>query len=121
MSTMKKESTSDNPEEEDLHSIAATIKSQDDASICSIHSQRSLKMLVSKAKDRLHDGPKGGKDKSKLKSRSPLGTVQEYENYGGETNLRPPVTIIHTEDQGARLAEKNNLNKLPFKNRNPAL
>ncbi len=120
---MKKESTGDNPVEDDLHSIAATIKSQDEASICSIHSQRSLQMLVSKAKDRLlANETRGGNYESKLKSRSPLGTVQENKMYaGGETNIRPPVSIIHTEDQGARLAETKSLNKLPFKNRNPAL
>ena len=40
---------------------------------------------------------------------------------GGEMSMKLPLTIVHKEDDGARLAETKSFNKLPFKNRNPAL
>lgn len=50
-----------------------------------------------------------------------LDVIDEYKLSGGERGLAIPVTITHKEDDGARLAETKSLNKLPFKNRNPAL
>ena len=94
---------------DDIHSIAETVRSCGDASIASIHSRKSMQMLVSQARDRLGSSTKE------------LHTINEEKRDYGEMNMRAPVTITHTEDNGARLAETKSLNKLPFKNRNPAL
>ena len=94
----------------DLRSVADTIRSEGDASVSTIHSRKSIQALVSKAKERLTS-----------KSKSSLGMIKEDDVIGGETRMAPPVKITHTEDDGARLAETKSLNKLPFKNRNPAL
>ena len=62
-----------------------------------IHSQKSLEVLVEKSKNKillLDDG---------------------------EKSLNPPIIIKHSEDNGARLAQKTSLNKLPYKNRNPSV
>ena len=73
-------------------------------------------MLVSKSRDRL--------ETHNLQDR-PLNAISEKERVGradgGETKKMKPKTVIHIEDDGARLAEKKSLNKLPFKNRNPAV
>lgn len=97
--------------DDDISSVAASIRSCAEASISTIHSQKSLKMLVSKSRDKLYD-TKGNID---------LHTINEIDLHQGEVNLKPPIKITHTEDNGARLAETKSLNKLPFKNRNPAL
>lgn len=74
-------------------SIADTIRS--DHSIRSIHSQKSMSTLIFKAKEKL--------------------------NVVMEPVLEEPVFASLVEDGGRRLAETKSLNKLPFKNRNPAL
>ena len=96
---------------DDLQSIADTIRSNGSASVSTIHSRKSLQMLVSKAKERL----------SHLERKKTLAIIIEDKATGAEIGMRPPVTITHKEDDGARLAETKSLNKLPFKNRNPAL
>lgn len=97
---------------DDINSIAETVRSCGDASISSIHSRKSMQMLVSQAHDRLGSATNHTKV---------LHTIIEDNSDHGEMNMKPPVTITHTEDNGARLAETKSLNKLPFKNRNPAL
>ena len=83
------ESPQNESEEVDIQSIADSIRSDSNVSVSTIHSRRSLQMLVSSS--------------------------------GGEMSMKIPLTITHKEDDGARLAETKSLNKLPFKNRNPAL
>jgi hypothetical protein len=89
--------TSENDVQDDEKSIAASVMSNE-SEIKSIHSRQSVKLLVSKAKERV------------------LAPVNE-----DESAVIPPVTISHTDDDGARLEETKSLNKLPFKHRNPAL
>ena len=94
-------------EEDDIQSIAATVRSECNGSVSSIHSRKSMQMLISKSCDRL------------MKEHDERDCALEpVEEDGG---MRPPVTITHTEDDGARIAATKSLNKLPFKNRNPAL
>lgn len=95
----------------DIRSIAQSIRSNGEGSISSIHSHKSMQMLVSKSRDRL--------ESSSMKR--PLDVIMECNSSRGEIRMKPPITITHTEDNGARLAETKSLNKLPFKNRNPAL
>ena len=96
-------------EEDEIQSIADTIRSSSNLSVATIHSRKSLQMMVSKARERLSGYPSLGViDESKISNR-------------GEVGLKIPLTITHKEDYGARLAETKSLNKLPFKNRNPAL
>ena len=86
-----------NEVEDDTQSIAETVMSNESA-IKSIHSRQSVKLLVTKAKERA------------------LDPIDEK-----EAAMTPPVSISHTDDDGARLEEMKSLNKLAFKHRNPAL
>ena len=96
---------------DDTESIATSVMSE--STIGSIHSKKSMKALVSKAKERILES----------------ATIEEEE--GGEEGeegeeekekaVPPPVLSTVTDDNGARMAEKKSLNKLAFKNRNPAL
>lgn len=52
------------------------------------------------------------------KRRSQLHSIREDEK---ESAIMPPIVITHTDDDGARMAEKKSVNKLAFKHRNPAL
>ena len=71
-------------------------------------------MLVSKAKEKF--------SATRLDKKKSLCSIDEGGKCsGGEMSMKLPLTIIHKEDDGARLAETKSLNKLPFKNRNPAL
>jgi len=79
-------------DEDDISSIAESVRSN--TSIRSIHSKKSMTALVSKMKEQ-------------IEAMEPI-----YEE---------PVQVTHTDDDGRRLAETKSLNKLPFKNRNPAL
>ena len=83
---------------DDIKSIEDSVISE--SSIGSIHSRKSLAALVYKAKERV----------------SEMAQIQEEEEA-----LPPPILITHTDDDGARMAEKKSINKLAFKNRNPAL
>ena len=78
--------------EDEVSSIADSVRSN--TSIRSVQSKKSVSALVSKMKEQ-------------IKAMEPI-----YEE---------PVQVTHTDDDGRRLAETKNLNKLPFKNRNPAL
>ncbi len=88
-------------EDFDVKSIACSVMSE--STMGSIHSRKSLANLLDKAKERMESNR--------------LSSIAE----NGEGAVPPPHLITHTDDDGARLAEKNSLNKLPFKNRNPAL
>ena len=102
------EMSNESNEEDDIQSIANTILNNESNSFSSIHSSKSIKMLVKQSCDSLS---------------VPLNVIAEEENREpmGEIKMNPPITIIHTQDDGARLRETKSLNKLPFKNRNPAL
>jgi hypothetical protein len=73
-----------------------------DSTIKSIHSRKSVAALVSDVKKRM----------------SQLNPIEES---GQEVAMRPPISITHTDDDGARMVEKKSVNKLAFKHRNPAL
>jgi len=92
----------DDDEENDMRSIANSVMSE--STMGSIHSRKSLANLVSKAKERLSS-----------KNLTPI--IED----GKEEAMPPPRLITHTDDDGARLAEKKSISKLAFKNRNPAL
>ena len=86
---------------DDNKSIANSVMSAE-SSIGSIHSKKSLTALVTKARERL----------------SNMDAIEEEES---EKAVPPPVCSTVTDDDGARMAETRALNKLAFKNRNPAL
>lgn len=100
----------------DTNSIADSIRSCGDRSISSIHSRKSIQMLVSRSHEKLGCNQNNGQDLALLNA-----IREENLCESGEMDMKPPITITHTEDNGARLAETKSLNKLPFKNRNPAL
>eukprot|EP00804_Cyclotella_cryptica_P002660 CCRYP_009587-RA/>CCRYP_009587-RA protein AED:0.08 eAED:0.08 QI:2055/1/1/1/0.66/0.75/4/453/327 len=87
---------------DDTCSISESVMSTD-STIKSIHSRKSLAALISKAKSQIS---------------SQLTPIGEDEH---ETALPQPILITHTDDDGARMAEKKSINKLAFKNRNPAI
>ena len=74
-----------------------------------------MKMLVTKSRDKIKLNGQNQEQPFNLE------TVMEACTSVGEKGMTPPITITHTEDNGARLKETKSLNKLPFKNRNPAL
>lgn len=83
----------------DVQSVAETVRSE--ATLKKIHSKKSTEAMVARSKEKMQAN---GNDKG-----------------SDEACLVPPLLVTHTDDNGARLAETKNLNKLPFKNRNPAL
>lgn len=85
--------------EDYIRSITQDVLNKGGDDVTSIHSCKSIQMLVKRASGRL-ESPK---------------------NLSLEISLTPPLTITHREDDGARLAETKSLSKLPFKNRNPAI
>ena len=103
----------DTRQKDEIQTIAESIRNSCEASIGPIHSQKSMQMMVSKAHDRIQHS-------NDAMNRN-LPIIAEWENTCGERNMNPPATITHSEDNGARLAGTKSLNKLPFKNRNPAL
>ena len=108
-------------DDDEIQSIAATVRSRGDTSISSIHSRKSMHMLVSKSKDRLESSSRSNKTATKQHT-TPLEIIDEGNVCNGrEMRKITPKTVVHVEDDGARLAETKSLNKLPFKNRNPAL
>jgi hypothetical protein len=94
----------DDIDTDDTESIASSVMSE--STVGSIHSKKSIKALVSKAKEQI------------LESTT---IEEEEEEEEGEKAVPPPVLSTVTDDNGARMAEKKSLNKLAFKNRNPAL
>lgn len=100
-------------EEEDVidtNSITTSVMIE--STIGSIHSKKSLTALVSKVKERVSNN-------------SFMPTINEDETEGEEVvkekAVPTPVISTVTDDNGARMAEKRSINKLAFKNRNPAL
>lgn len=93
-------------EDDDIRSVAESVILDDDG-IKSVHSQKSMRSVVSRVKRQLLVDDDDGKEA--------LPRVVE------EEAVPPPVIQIHREDDGARLENTKSLNKLPFKNRNPAL
>ena len=108
--------------EDDIQSIAETVRSEGGASISSVHSRKSMEMLVTKKHDRIRSIVPGTKRRGYKRSgvNLPLQVTME-EGHTSEPCLLPPITITHTEDNGAILAEAKSLNKLHFKNRNPVI
>ena len=90
--------------DDDIRSVAESVRSE--GSVSCIHSQRSMEALVTKSRKRIAGEGRG------------LSAIQESP---AEISMEPPKLITHIEDNGARLSETKSLNKLPFKNRNPAL
>ncbi|KAL3767145.1 hypothetical protein ACHAW5_003164 [Stephanodiscus triporus] len=96
----------DEVDADDTESIAISVMSE--STVSSIHSKKSIKALVSKAKERILETP----------------TIEEEDEEREEEKEKavpPPVLSTVTDDNGARMAEKRSINKLAFKNRNPAL
>ena len=91
----------ENDDVDDTKSIANSVMSE--SSIGSIHSKKSLTALVSKARQRI----------------SEMSPIEE--EAGIDEAIKPPVLSTVTDDNGARMAEKNSINKLAFTKRNPAL
>ena len=87
---------------DDNKSIANSVMTAD-SSIGSIHSKKSLTTLVTKARERMSTN------------------MDAIEEESAEKAVPPPVCSTVTDDNGARMAETRALNKLAFKNRNPAL
>lgn len=85
-------------DDEDIQSLAESVRSNS-SDLRSIHSKKSMEALVTKSKEKLNK----------------LESIMESEVKCS------PVIITHQDDDGARIAETKSLNKLPFKNRNPAL
>jgi len=88
--------------DDDVESVAASMLSTD-STIKSIHSRKSITALVSDAKKRMSQQ---------------LNLIEEGEP---EIAMTPPLSITHTDDDGARMAEKQSIHKLAFQHRNPAL
>ena len=66
-------------------------------------------------------GPENRYRYARAKHHNTFIAEEENREPMGEIKMNPPITIIHTQDDGARLREIKSLNKLPFKNRNSAL
>ena len=93
----------------DTKTIATSVMSE--STLGSIHSKKSLTALVSKVKERASNN-------------IIMPTINEDEIEGElskEKAVPTPVISTVTDDNGARMAEKKSINKLAFKNRNPAL
>lgn len=102
----------DTEEEEVIDTKSITTSVMSESTIGLIHSKKSLTALVSKVKERASNN-------------SFMPTINEDEMEGGdvvkEKAVPTPVISTVTDDNGARMAEKRSINKLAFKNRNPAL
>lgn len=84
----------------DAPTIVTTVINERGKEFFSVHSRKSITRLILQSHQKLES--------------------QQYNNFG-EPILRPPLVVNHKDDDGARIAETKNLNKLPFKNRNPAV
>jgi hypothetical protein len=93
---------------DDTESIATSVMSG--STVGSVHSKKSIKALVSKARGRMLEMTIEEVDEN-----------EEEANQMREKAVPPPVLSRVTDDNGARIAEKKSINKLAFKNRNPAL
>ena len=93
----------DDDDHDDVRSIAESVRSTS-SDMKSIHSKKSMEVLVAKSKEKMLSS-----DKLERIMEVPVSSKQE------------PIIITHQDDDGARLAETKSLSKLPFKNRNPAL
>ena len=102
----------DDIDTDDTESIASSVMSE--STVGSIHSKKSIKALVSKAKERILES-------TTIEEGEGEGGGEEEEEEEKEKAVPPPVLSTVTDDNGARMAEKKSLNKLAFKNRNPAL
>mmetsp|Transcript_31878 Transcript_31878/g.63197 ORF Transcript_31878/g.63197 Transcript_31878/m.63197 type:complete len:362 (+) Transcript_31878:102-1187(+) len=83
----------------DVKEIVNTVREEE--GMKEVHSTKSLAALVEQRKE-------------VIESMSPIS-----EN--GEKALEKPKIITHTDDGGSRMAEKSNVHKLPYMNRNPAI
>ena len=83
----------------DVKEIVNTVREEE--GMKEVHSTRSLAALVEQRKE-------------VMENMSPI-----TEN--GEKALEKPKIITHTDDGGSRMAEKNNVHKLPYMNRNPSV
>ena len=102
----------DTEEEEVIDTKSITTSVMSESTIGLIHSKKSLTALVSKVKERASNN-------------GFMPTINEDEMEGGEVvkekAVPTPVISTVTDVNGARMAENRSINKLAFKNRNPAL
>ncbi|GMI44988.1 hypothetical protein TrCOL_g7683 [Triparma columacea] len=90
-------------EDEDIKEIAMTAREEE--GMKEVHSLKSMKALVAQRKDKLEGGG------------SSIDPIPEND----EATLAPPRIITHTDDDGTRISGKNQVDKLPYLNRNPAV
>ena len=86
----------------DATSIVTSVIHERGKELLSVHSHKSMTRLI-------------------LQSHQKLKNQQHSQGFGAEAELMPPIVVNHKDDDGARIAETKNMNKLPFKNRNPAV
>jgi len=98
-----KDSDNDIEPQHETASIVSFVINERGKEFFSIHSNKSMTRLIMRSHQ-------------KLESQKQIDP-----SFASELELRPPVVVIHRDDEGARIAETKNLNKLPFKNRNPAI
>ena len=70
-----------------------------------MHSQRSVAAIAAKKMEAIDEGasPRVGGGSST------------------EAKMRNPRIVTHTDDEGTRMANKNNVQNLPYMNRNPSV
>ena len=86
----------------DATSIVTSVIHERGKELLSVHSHKSMTRLI-------------------LQSHQKLKNQQHSQGFVAEAELMPPIVVNHKDDDGARIAETKNMNKLPFKNRNPAV
>ena len=96
----------------DASSIVDTVMSERGNDFLSVHSRKSMTNLILHSQKRL-ENLKNDDEPNIFSSNTTKTTI--------EAELRPPIVVNHRDDDGARIAETKNLNKLPYKNRNPAI
>jgi hypothetical protein len=82
-------------DDDTIASIAETVRSHSSA-ISAVHSHRSMKALISRTRDKL-----------------------ALEDIGEEGGMAPPLCITHIDED--RFDSKEDVSRLPFLNRNPAI
>jgi len=93
----------DGGEGDEIKEIAMTAREEE--GMKEVHSLKSMKALVAQRKDKLEGESRG------------IDPIPEND----EATLAPPKVITHTDDDGSRISGKQNVEKLPYLNRNPAV
>mmetsp|Transcript_38056 Transcript_38056/g.88544 ORF Transcript_38056/g.88544 Transcript_38056/m.88544 type:complete len:86 (-) Transcript_38056:221-478(-) len=82
-----------------------------------IHSLKSAEALVKKKLDKSFSSSYKSDTVRMCASHENLAVVAAHEE---EVTFSSPISVVHPAE-GFRLSQKVDLNKLPFKNRNPAV